>query len=181
MSQKGERSSLESSTGKPKRRKRWVAVVVVALVVGILFGYGVGYQQLQSSNKSFALERQQFLDQIDTLHADLSQLQARLAAEEVKQPKMTLAEVTLLSVRPVSFGCSGLFPTQGEQTYSFEFSIFNTGSGDGFATIGVLIDGKTHATQKYFIAANSKITRSTSTIVNDCDDHAFNLRILSTE
>jgi hypothetical protein len=61
------------------------------------------------------------------------------------------------------------------ENVSFTFSLINTGSSDGFADVVFTIDNASAWSNKYFVPQGSTLPINGSVIINDCDEHTFNI------
>ena len=65
------------------------------------------------------------------------------------------------------------------QTISFSFSLVNTGSANGFATVGFQADGQTAWSNKYFVQTGQQLPASSSAMFSNCASHNYNIVVLS--
>ncbi len=98
------------------------------------------------------------------------------------QPNIRAVEVThhvLPFYTKTEGGIFGFGAKCVAQTWQVTFTLVNTGSATGFATVELIVDGKgTNRGQTYFIEANSQLGRSLSTEMQDCDDHTFDVEVI---
>jgi len=78
-----------------------------------------------------------------------------LIQQSVAAPKITLTDATY-----TTFGC-GLFGPY-YYTFTWTFTLVNTGNADGFATVTFYVNGEAVAYNLYFVPAGAQITRIAS-------------------
>ncbi len=79
--------------------------------------------------------------------------------DALRQPRVTLTD------RDFSLAC-GFF----DGTYTYTFTLVNTGDADAFANVQFHLDGAIRADDNYFIPAHSSVRKSATLGVDDCTD-----------
>lgn len=87
--------------------------------------------------------------------------------DALRQPRVTLIETSASFV-----GC-GLFGSS--QTYTFFFTLVNSGDAAAFANVQFHLSGVNSANENYFIPAGSSVAKSADVRVNDCVERTFNI------
>lgn len=67
------------------------------------------------------------------------------------------------------------------QTVSFSFTLVNSGSANGYATVQFQVDGQTMWTNRYFVAEGQQLPKTGSVDLSDCNGHIYNVVISLTE
>ncbi len=80
--------------------------------------------------------------------------------DALRQPRITLTEASFSRVPCGFFGTS--------QTYSFFFTLVNSGDADGIANVQFLLDGINMANVDYFVPAGSSVEKSANLEVGGC-------------
>ena len=70
----------------------------------------------------------------------------------------------------------GFFGTT--QTYTYSFSLVNTGDADGFVQVGFFLDNNLVAQDTYHVPQGTSVPKTANVLVGDCADHNPGLRIL---
>ncbi len=87
--------------------------------------------------------------------------------DALRQPRMTLTDTSIFR-QPC-----GLFGTS--QTYSFLFTLVNSGDADGIANVQFLLDGINSANVDYFVPAGSSVEKSANLQVGGCGAHTSSI------
>lgn len=68
------------------------------------------------------------------------------------------------------------------QRVSFQFTLVNGGTTDGFASVILLVDGKlSDWSNKYYVPQGQQVLETGTAILNDCDKHNFSLEVSQTK
>lgn len=86
-------------------------------------------------------------------------------------------EITLTDRNFGGQGC-GLFGST--QTYTYFFTLVNTGDADGFAQVHFLLDGERVADDVYLVRVGESVDKSAAINVGDCESHTLGVVIGST-
>lgn len=94
------------------------------------------------------------------------------------QPKVTLTAATYSTS-----GCAGFGPDQW--TYTWTFTLVNTGNANGFATVEFYLNGQpnvgTYSTIVYLVPQGSQVTEQTSVQSADCGSYSPGATIISVD
>ena len=63
--------------------------------------------------------------------------------------------------------------------YTFTFNQINTGEVDGFAVVGVIVDGTVRVEERFFVPRGPGVSEFMTTTVNDCNAHSSDVMITS--
>ncbi len=61
------------------------------------------------------------------------------------------------------------------QTVNFSFTLVNSGSANGYATVQFQVDGQVYWHNRYFVAQGQHLPESGSLVLSDCAGHAYNV------
>ncbi len=67
------------------------------------------------------------------------------------------------------------------QTVNFSFTLVNSGSANGYATIQFQVDGQSYWTNKYFVVQGQQLPQSGSIVLSDCNGHDYRVVVSSIE
>jgi len=94
-----------------------------------------------------------------------------LAQQSVAAPKITLTDAL--------YSTSGCFLGFGHYTYTWTFTLVNSGTADGFATVVGYIDGNAAGQAVFFVPAGAHVDKGFSIDAPDCNSHSPNIGITS--
>ncbi len=94
-----------------------------------------------------------------------------LAQQSVTVPKITLTDAP--------YSTSGCLFGFGHYTYTWTFTLVNSGTANGFATVTAYIDGAATGAVQYFVPAGSQTSKGFSVDASDCASHSPDLAITS--
>ncbi len=65
------------------------------------------------------------------------------------------------------------------QSVTFTFTLVNSGSADGYATVQLRVDGQALWTNRYFVSQGQQLLQNGGITLSDCDSHSINLVVSS--
>jgi hypothetical protein len=94
-----------------------------------------------------------------------------LAQQSVATPKIALTDAV--------YQTSGCFLGLGHYSYAWTFTLMNSGTANGFATVTAYIDGVAQGEVQCFVPAGSQISKGFSVDASVCASHSPNIAITS--
>jgi hypothetical protein len=67
------------------------------------------------------------------------------------------------------------------QTVNFSFTLVNSGSANGYATVRFQSDGTSIWSNRYYVAQGQQLPESGNVVLPDCSGHAYNIVVSQTE
>lgn len=64
------------------------------------------------------------------------------------------------------------------ESWTVSFTLVNSGNANGYATVGVYVDGSLYSSNNYFVPQGNQMSESAS-ITSSCGSHSYSVEVLS--